>query len=344
MSGQDDTLFAQESIRKPAVAGQFYPANAGQLRQEVERYLAGGKTLPASPRLLVIPHAGFVFSGPVAGKAYATLDRAVQTVIILGPSHHAWFDGLAVPKEGSFQTPLGSVAIDHVRIKKLLSSPLVRDNSEAHGPEHCLEVQLPFLQVRLKDFKIVPVLTGKIQPEQAAELLLPLMDDRTVVIASTDFSHYMSQENARKTDDRSIATILAGNASGFLDACGETSIRIVMVLARRLGGTPKLLDARTSYETYPRHGSGDKVVGYASIVYLQSGTTVSNSPARQNQESSGVTPEVKAYLLRLARQSLDAAVRGDTPPVPEAIPAPVKDDRGCFVTLTKNGDLRGCIG
>jgi AmmeMemoRadiSam system protein B/AmmeMemoRadiSam system protein A len=343
MFGLNSNLFAQESVRKPAVAGQFYTGNADQLKREIEKYCEGGSAPALSSRLLICPHAGYVFSGPVAGKGYALLDKSVTTVILLGPSHHAWFDGLAVPKETAFRTPLGDVPVDQNRIKRLLANPNVHINSEAHDPEHSIEVQVPFLQVMLKDFSIVPILTGNITPEIAAEIIFPLIDERTAVIASSDLSHYKPQEEARAIDDKSIATVTSGNTAGFLDACGEMPVRIVMTIAKKMGLTPKLLDTRTSYDTYPQYGSNDRVVGYASIIYVKESQPKKAPPGTIPKET-GLTKETKDFLLTLARRSLNAAVKGEKPPVPENIPAVTKEDRGCFVTLTINGELRGCIG
>ncbi|MBN2035116.1 MAG: AmmeMemoRadiSam system protein A, partial [Chitinispirillaceae bacterium] len=214
--------------------------------------------------------------------------------------------------------------------------------------EHSLEVQLPFLQVKLSEFAIVPVLTGKIIPEEAADLIYPVIDDNTVVIASSDFSHYLPQDQARVTDQKTIATILAGNSKGFLDACGESPIRIVMVLAKKMRLSPALLDARTSFETCPKYGSDDKVVGYAAIVYggkADQNTGAANQDvAIRHTPSGSFSKEEEQFLLRLARQSLEAAVKGEKPQRPRQVPAIAKEDRGCFVTLTINGSLRGCIG
>jgi MEMO1 family protein len=345
MFGLNSNPLSQESVRKPAVAGQFYPGNADQLKQQIEKYCEGGLAAGLSSRFLICPHAGYVFSGPVAGKGYATLDKSVKTVILIGPSHHAWFEGLAVPKEMAFGTPLGNVPIDQDKMKKLFANPNVHINSEAHDPEHSVEVQVPFLQVMLKNFSIVPILTGNITQEKAAEIIFPLIDDHTAVIASSDLSHYKAQDAARKIDDKTIATVMSGTPAGFLDACGEMPIRIIMIIAHKMGLSPKLLDARTSYDTYPQYGSDDRVVGYASIVFVKE-IKAAQSPASLKivPDEPGLTKETKDFLLTLARKSLAAAVKGEKPPVPENIPASTKEDRGCFVTLTINEELRGCIG
>jgi MEMO1 family protein len=347
---------AGETVRKPAVAGQFYPADSATLRRDVENYIAGGSALPVAPRIIISPHAGYVFSGPVAGKGYATIDKDVRTVILLGPPHHVAVRGIAAPESAWFETPLGKVAVDRERIAKLLKNPLAYKDDRAHGPEHSLEVQIPFLQVRLASFKIVPLLVHDVDPQKAADMMYPLIDAHTLVVASSDFSHYLHQGEARREDDASIASIIEGRAEGAIDACGEMPIRVAMALAKKMGLAPKLLDARTSYETAPAYGSDDRVVGYASIVFLPAGRTKSEQSAaaaataaaapaaRHKEEQGGFTPEIRGFLLKLARQSLEASVKGEKTLTPQDIPETVKENRGCFVTLTENGDLRGCIG
>lgn len=260
--------FADEVVRPPAVAGQFYSANPDALKKEVEGYIAQGPKKP-SPAMLISPHAGFVFSGPVAGKGYSLLDKSITTVIIVGPSHHEWFPGVSISDADFYATPLGKVPLAKDIIEKLRKHSFVHFSPAADGPEHSLEVQLPFLQVTLPKFSIVPIITGNIAPEIVAEMLYPLMNATTLVVASSDLSHYHSSSEAKAIDGKTIQTILSGNAAGFLDACGENPIRIVMRLAAKSGLSPELLDARNSFETAPQHGSWDRVVGYASVGYFR---------------------------------------------------------------------------
>ncbi len=259
----------QDRVRKPAVAGQFYSDNPSELRRDVESYLSHGKQLASAPKMLICPHAGYVFSGPVAGIGYATLDKNIKTVILLGPPHHVPVRGIATAGADWFETPLGRVAVDTDRVKKLLASRLAYEDPAAHAPEHSVEVQVPFLQVRLGSFKIVPLLVYDIDPQKAADAIFPLIDESTVVIASSDLSHYHSSNEAKAIDQRTIATILAGNDQGEIDACGEMPIRVVIRLAKMMSLTPVLLDARNSFETAPAFGSEDRVVGYASIAYVK---------------------------------------------------------------------------
>jgi len=260
---------AQERVRMPAVAGQFYSDDPVELRRDIQEYLSHGKKLDSSPKMLISPHAGYVFSGPVAGFGYAALDKNIKTVILLGPPHHVPVRGLAAPGADWFQTPPGRVAVDTARVNKLLAERLAYEDPAAHAPEHSIEVQVPFLQVALGSFKIVPLLVHDIDPQNAADAIFPLIDERTVVIASSDLSHYHTSAEAKAIDRRTIGAILAGDIQGDLDACGEMPIRVVMALAKRMGLSPVLLDARNSFETAPQYGSEGRVVGYASIAYIK---------------------------------------------------------------------------
>lgn len=257
------------SIRKPAVAGQFYTDNPVELKKEVEQYIAGGKPTAYHAAMLISPHAGYVFSGPVAGKGFAAIDKSINTVIVIAPSHHEWFSGVSISDADFYATPLGNVPLAKDIIAKLRKSPLVHFVPDADGPEHSLEVQLPFLQTVLPSFSLVPVITGKVDPGGLAELLLPVITATTLVVASSDLSHYHSSKEAKAIDRKTIQTMLSGNADGFLDACGETPIRIVMRLAAKSGLSPVLLDARNSFETAPRYCDDGRVVGYASIIFIK---------------------------------------------------------------------------
>ena len=260
---------ADETVRQPAVADQFYPGRTDSLKNEVDQFIANGPKIASYPVMLISPHAGYVFSGPVAGKGYATISKNVKTVIIIGPSHHEWFVGLCITDVDYYQTPLGKVPLEKTIISKLRKSPLVHVVRQADEPEHSLEVQVPFLQERLSSFSIVPIITGKVEPADVAALVCPFVNETTLIVASSDLSHYHSSQEAKAIDAKTIHTILLGDADGFLEACGETAIRVVMHCAKQLNLAPELIDARNSFETAPRYGSEDRVVGYASFVYLK---------------------------------------------------------------------------
>jgi AmmeMemoRadiSam system protein B/AmmeMemoRadiSam system protein A len=345
MSGTKTGLPEKEITRKAAVAGQFYPADPLTLKKDVLSYMVPAENSAGSPRLLICPHAGYVFSGPVAGKAYSLIDKNTKTIIILGPSHYMYFEGIFVTGSDYYETPLGKVKVDRKIADKLRQSDISSEAEGADIQEHCIEVQLPFLQERLHDFRIVPVMIGRADPERIANLLLPLIDGTTVVIASSDLSHYHPQQQARSIDDRTVGMIVSGNRNGQIDACGELAIRTVMSLAEKMNLKAVTLDLRTSYETAPQYGSQSRVVGYAAIVFVNKEKISPVSDKKMIKEiPDELDPQTRKFLLRIARQSLNSSVRGEKIIYPDSIPSEVKENRGCFVTLTINGNLRGCIG
>lgn len=344
MTGLSFSAHNQTSERPPAVAGTFYPAQKQELHLLVDNFL---KVAPIrtseSPRLLISPHAGYVFSGPVAAHGFAHLDNSIKKVFILGPSHYQAFSGFAYPEVSIFSTPLGKIQVDKEIVEKLRKHPKARPAAGMDIKEHCLEVQLPFLQVKLGSFAIIPLLTGRISPEEAASVILPFIDESTIVIASSDLSHYHSQNEAREIDDRTIDAILTNKPDGGIDGCGSIPIRIVMSLAEKLDLKPLLLDSRTSFETAPQYGDNSRVVGYTSIIYVKHlpQETIAEKIASNDNE---FTNELQNHLLKIARNSLRAAVHDQPLPHPGELSELFNNHRGCFVTLTKANKLRGCIG
>lgn len=340
------------TIRHPAVADQFYSGNRNKLEREVNQYLKTKSPLSEYPPIIISPHAGYVFSGPLAGIGFSTINKQTNKVILIGPSHKKYFTGISIPEVVAYKTPLGDVPLHQQDIKKLRTEKNVHAYPDAHAEEHCLEVQLPFLQLILRDFKIIPIITGNIgKPQDIANMIHPLIDKNTLVVISSDFSHFHSHTEAKAIDKRSVATILAEDKDGFIDGCGETPIRIGMCLAQIMGLKPKLLDARNSYETAPQYGSEDRVVGYASIVYVSDkpeGTNSNDAKIHEAEEGKKESDQISVtdqnFMLLLARDALTKAVKGEKPPRPESIPARAQEVSGCFVTLTKKGSLRGCIG
>jgi AmmeMemoRadiSam system protein B/AmmeMemoRadiSam system protein A len=344
MTGLSFSANNQISERPAAVAGTFYPAQKYVLKTEVDSYLKKVTIKTTElPRLLISPHAGYVFSGPVAAHGFAHLNNSVKKVFILGPSHYQAFSGFAYPEVSTFSTPLGKVPVDTEIIEKLRKHPKARPTAGMDIKEHCLEVQLPFLQVKLDSFTIIPLLTGRISPEEVASIILPFIDESTIVIASSDLSHYHTQNEARKIDDRTIDAILADKPDEEIDGCGNLPIKIVMALAEKLDLKPLLLDSRTSFETAPQYGDNSRVVGYASIIYVKHLPQV-NTPSKEVSNSSEFTKELQINLLKIARNSLRAAVHDEPLPHPGELSELFKNNRGCFVTLTKSNQLRGCIG
>ncbi|MDG5815475.1 AmmeMemoRadiSam system protein B [Chitinispirillales bacterium ANBcel5] len=255
-------------IRKPAVAGKFYSASKTMLLKEVKSMLDAVPNERTDVRLLISPHAGYIFSGVVAAKGFKLVSKEIKRVFIIGPSHHKFVNGIHISDAHFYSTPLGDVEIDLQVVNKLKSNTLTCNTADADSLEHCIEVQLPFLQVQLDDFLLIPILVGKVDPKCVADLISPYIDCNTLVIASSDLSHFKNQQDARHIDDNSIKTVIKGNAYEFIDGCGENAIRVIMHLAKKMNLTPSVLDARTSFDTAPQFGSGQRVVGYTSIAFF----------------------------------------------------------------------------
>jgi AmmeMemoRadiSam system protein B/AmmeMemoRadiSam system protein A len=363
--------------RLPAVAGLFYPKDPKELSSLMDSQLAAAPARSITNlHALICPHAGYIFSGPTAATGYKTLaGHDYRTVIILAASHYADLRGVSVPASSFYETPLGRIPVSPMAGTLAKEKPFVMEprcyvqrpawatqTSRPAPPagedtpetwEHSVEVQLPFLQKVLTNFAILPVVFGDADPETVAAKLAGILDDRTLVIASTDLSHYHPYAEARAMDrqtvkdicDLNIAALSSATAEGA--ACGRQPVLTLMHLARMKELTPQLLDCRNSGDTA---GDKDRVVGYTAIAFsgapagLPTSTT-SNAAAITAPSPSIWTAEEKKFLLSLARKTLQQVTSGKgLPPVPEIIPARCQESRGCFVTLTRDGQLRGCIG
>ncbi len=264
-----------EQVRPPAVAGLFYPGKARDLERAVEEYLAAAETGgPASrdrpPRALIAPHAGYIYSGPTAGAAYATLASGadnIRRVILVGPAHREAFVGIALPNAASFETPLGRVPVDIDACARLRALPGIAVFDRAHRLEHSLEVQLPFLQRLLGRFAIVPLLVGDASPGEVATAIAALEGEPgTVTIVSSDLSHYHDYETARRMDAATARAIeaLRPEAIGPDQACGRLAIQGLLERARARGLDATTLDLRNSGDTA---GPRDRVVGYGAWAF-----------------------------------------------------------------------------
>jgi MEMO1 family protein len=263
------------NVRPAAVAGLFYPGARSALVANVRACLFEAATRPraagAVPKALIVPHAGYVYSGPIAAAAYARLAAShatVRRVVLLGPTHRVPVPGLALPSVRAFVTPLGEVEVDRKAAALALTLPQVVESDAAHALEHSLEVQLPFLQAVLDDFRIVPFAVGGASTEEVSDVLERLWGGpETLIVVSSDLSHYHAYADARAIDRISVDGILA--LAACLDhgqACGATPINALIVCAKRHGLAPELLDHRNSGDT-----AGDKarVVGYASFAFAE---------------------------------------------------------------------------
>jgi AmmeMemoRadiSam system protein B len=259
------------SCRLPAVAGQFYPGDPTQLEGLVRDLLGAARRLEPyrgrSPKALIAPHAGFVYSGPIAASAYATLAAerdSIERIVLLGPSHRVAFRGLAAPSSDAFRTPLGDVPIDREAIDRVASLPQVSIDDRAHALEHSLEVQLPFLQIVLGDFALAPFAVGDATADEVAEVLDRLWGGpETRIVVSSDLSHYYDYATARRMDAAASHAIEQLDPSGLgrESACGRVPIRGLLVEARRRRLKAKTIDLRSSGDTA---GPRDEVVGYGA--------------------------------------------------------------------------------
>jgi AmmeMemoRadiSam system protein B len=258
---------ARPEVRPAAVAGLFYPGNAGELNATLDSLLAGAESGVRAPKALIVPHAGYMYSGTVAGRAYRTLEpvaRLLQRIVLLGPSHREWFRGLAVPRAQAFATPLGLSRIDPVAVDRLTRLPAVVVADAPHAREHSLEVQLPFLQRLLPNAEIVPIVVGEATPAEAEAIIDALWGGpETVIVVSSDLSHYHPYEEARALDTETAEAILDARAAlTGEEACGCIPVNGLLRAARRRGLRVELLDLRNSGDTA---GDRDRVVGYGAF-------------------------------------------------------------------------------
>lgn len=250
----------------------FYPGERGALEQALGAMLAaaGPVRTESAPKAIIVPHAGYVYSGPVAASAYALLGPAqasVRRVVLLGPAHRVAVPGLALPAAGAFATPLGTVALDHDAIEILRKLPQVTVSDAAHALEHSLEVHLPFLQTMLGKFTLVPLAVGHAAPAAVAEVLDALWGGpETLVVISSDLSHYHSYREAQQMDRATADAILQSRADiTHEQACGATPVSGLAIVAQRRGLVPELLDLRNSGDTA---GDKSRVVGYGAFAFF----------------------------------------------------------------------------
>jgi MEMO1 family protein len=356
--GQQQAPVPKEAVRPAAVAGMFYPADPAELAALVDRYLAQAK-VPAIPGLVAIvaPHAGYPYSGAVAAHSYALLKgRKPQRVVVIAPSHYEAFSFSSVYDGEMYSTPLGRVPVDRDFVNRLVHmAPSIRLSALGHTPsgetrEHALEVQLPFLQRALGEFRLVPIIMGDQSWEECRALGVALAElsqgSDTLIVASSDLSHYRSYDDDVRLDHKTLRAIEQWDYLGMSlnfdqqnwEACGGGPIIATMIAAERLGADKaQVLKYANSGDVT---GERDRVVGYSAIAFSKGPDAASalDGPLALSQEE-------KDELLRIAKSSVESAVRDGklfSCPAPK-LPA-LAIDRGAFVTLKELGELRGCIG
>jgi AmmeMemoRadiSam system protein B/AmmeMemoRadiSam system protein A len=344
--------------RPPAVAGLFYPDDPAALRRDVQQFVAAAGALAPSaeaPKALIAPHAGYVYSGPIAGRAYARLQPwagRIRRVVLLGPVHRVPVRGLALPSAGRFDTPLGSVEVDREAGARLRDLPQITVNDRAHAGEHSLEVHLPFLQQVLGHFTLVPLAVGDATPDEVAEVLALLWGgEETLIVVSSDLSHFLPYATARAADRATVDTMLAlAPTLDHAQACGATPVNGLLKLARRLGLRAELLDLRNSGDTA---GDRGRVVGYVAIALVEPtearpstevDVSVAADPANTTYavNTASTADTRSSTLLAHARSAI--ALRLGVPSVPTPQASFLADPGATFVTLKVKGELRGCVG
>jgi hypothetical protein len=344
-------VYCSDIVKQPNVAGTFYPADKNELSKAIDSYLAGYKVIGGEGDLvgIIVPHAGYEFSGKVAGYAYKQLtNKSFDTVIIIGPSHYASFDGISVIPSGEYATPLGNVKIDNEMASQIMSfNSKISYVKEAFEKEHSVEVQIPYLQKTLKNFKIVPVVMGYQTLENSNILAQAIVKavtshapgknpKKVLIVASTDMSHYHTAEVAGTMDAVAIADISKGDvsalathlASGECELCGYGTVITLMLAGDQLGAN--------SYEILKYADTGDVTGDKSSVVgYMSAG--VYRRPVKLDDTD-------KSHLLDIARKTLESFIYTKTKPDFTVYEKELQQKSGVFVTLNENGKLRGCIG
>jgi len=334
-------------IRPAAVAGTFYPGDAKTLTETVRAYLAGASLADATkpPKAIIAPHAGYVYSGAMAARAYTQfgpISSRIKRVILLGPCHRVAVRGLALSGADAFSTPLGNIPVDQEFASKAKTFPQVQVFDPTHAREHSLEVHLPFLQVLLGDFKLVPLVVGDATPDEVADVLESLWGGpETIIVISSDLTHFLDYETARRVDDQTRVAIENLNIDVIDDhqACGRIPVKGLMALARRKDLRVETLGVCNSGDTA---GDRNRVVGYGSWAFYENDTGKGDfeSQTRALLDDHGPT------LIRVAGASVEHGLVGGGPlPVSlKEFPDILRSHGACFVTLKHGDRLRGCIG
>jgi len=346
-------------IRPPAVAGQFYPDSVLRLQDFLNEFLVSPSLCDTAPvTALIAPHAGLRYSGETAAIAFSVVDPARwRHIVLIGPTHHRWFHGIAVAPHDFFRTPLGDVPVDTAVCNALVAADtLFEMNEDAHAPEHALEVELPFIQHLMPESPIIPLVCGDLTPDeirQAAAALDAVLPAETLFVVSSDFTHYGERfdyvpfaeaeapEGLRKLDHGAIDEIIRQDTNGFMrycertgaTICGQRPIAIMLALheLRQAGGDFELLRYTNTGEMLEDYSS---TVSYAAIVYR----------AAEAEDDLVMSEEAVDVLLNVAHDAIASELANEEYHLPSTAPPHLYDNGACFVTLRLRGDLRGCMG
>ena len=355
------------TVRPAAVAGIFYPGDPKQLDASVQFYLAEATaTIENSrgpvPKAIIVPHAGYIYSGLTAAAAFARLGPIrdkIKRVVMMGPCHRVAVNGLALSGADEFATPLGSIPIDKEAVRRAVELPGVEIFDDTHKQDHSLEVHLPFLQVLLDEFSIVPFIVGQASVEQVARVLEDLWGgEETLILISSDLSHYLNYDAARSMDDQTRQAIegLDISALGDKQACGRYAVKGLMQVARERGLSPSTVDVRNSGDTA---GDKDRVVGYGSWVFVPSRDAQPKPRTpRQSDDPTALPVEdfaeatrqmmtnFGANMLQVAAASICYTLQSGKQLMAniETFPPELRENGASFVTLDLDKKLRGCVG
>ncbi|CAN2043819.1 MEMO1 family protein [Candidatus Magnetomoraceae bacterium gMMP-13] len=336
-----------ENVRKPAWAGKFYPESKGELEKTIEKFSkeAEKTEIPKIPdkrlKALIMPHAGYIYSGLTAAHVSKVLRPGqFSKVILMGPDHRVGFNNVSLTDADAYETPLGKIKIHNHAEKLRESSTLFKVVPHSDKMEHSLEVILPFLQQYLKIFDLIPIVLGKCDFRQIAASLEPIIDNQTLMVASSDLSHYLTYDKAKKMDAQTIKMIMEMDTENLIKAdnaaCGKMPILVILHIAKKFNWQPVLLHNSNSGDTA---GTKESVVGYAAIAFYGD----NNMSENLNKK---LTEDQGQALIRLARHTISEKLgKAD-----KKKQDPVLSDKafqancGTFVTLTINDELRGCIG
>ncbi len=324
-----------KKIREPVFAGSWYPGNKGALKAAIDSYLDNVKKVELGGKIkaIIVPHAGYSFSGQIAAAGFKQLGNIYTTVMLLGPSHSYPLNGASMLNVTHYKTPLGEIPLSK-KAANMLKEGIIKTVPEADANEHSLEIELPFLQETLTDFELIPILVGDIDPNKFKQALLKQIDDNTLIVVSVDLSHYHPYDEAKQLDSYSINRILSLDSKGIFDAEIDApwAVSALINIAKEKKWKPVLLYYANSGDI-----TGDKsaVVGYSAIAFIE-----------KDKEKGPLAEEEQEFLLKLARTAIEEFLKtGKKPNVDETKLTPaLKKVHGCFTTLNNGHDLRGCIG
>ena len=349
-----NTMKSQD-IRKSVIAGSWYPGDEKELRDQINKYFENAKIADISGEILALiaPHAGYDYSGFIAANSYKQIKgKSYDAIIVIAPSHHESFNGVSIYSEGGFETPLGVVPVHESLANAIIAEDeIIRSSMDGHREEHSLEIQLPFLQIAVPDIKIVPISLWDYSPQTCQRLANAITKavkgKNVLIVASTDLYHGYSYDECIETDNYTINKILKLKPEELNEdliqrkaqACGGGPVVVAEMVALNLGANKtKLLYRTNSGDVTGRKGG--YIVGYSAIAIY-----------KENQKSDkkvgvelGLNEEDKQILLKIARQAIEYGVRREKLPAIKVTSPILKENRGAFVTLTKKGMLRGCIG